>query len=358
MKKTQGKSAVPTRMTKKITMDDIARELGISKNSVSLALNEKKGVSEELRSQIIEKAIEMNYGAFAARQDARSSCIVVFVPEYLHDDTFFYSEVFWAIETEAKSNGYVTINVGITKEMEESLTLPVLQREIPIMGFLVIGVLRKSYIKKLYDKGYPMVTVDISYNNVPVGCVGSANMTGGYMATKYLIENGHKRIGFIGPAFIAISNYERWCGYNLAMHSAGLPISDNHVIFGENEKFKLLNTIEDLEPYLTHLENGPTAWFCAGDRTAIALINVLKTRGVRVPEDVSVIGFDDIAMAEMILPRLTTIRIDKKKMGKLAVEYLSNLSEGRTQNAVVSNIVGELIVRDSVRRFEAAISAT
>jgi len=351
MKRMQSKALGRSRATKKVTMDDIARLLGISKNSVSLALNDKKGVSDELREQIIEKAIELNYGSFAARQDARSNCIVVIVPEYLHNDTFFYSEVFWAIENEAKRRGFVSINVGITREMEENLQLPQFQRDIPIYGVLVIGVLRRSYIQKLYELKHPMLTVDISYGNVPVGCVGAANMNGGYMATKYLIENGHKRIGFIGPAYVAMSVYERWCGFNLAMRNSGLPVCEEDVIFGENERFKLLNTLEDLEPYMADLNQGPTAWFCAGDRTAIAMINLLVKRGIRVPEEISVIGFDDIAMAEMIFPRLTTIRIDRKRMGKLAVENLCSLAASGEERAVIANIVGELVVRESVAKL-------
>jgi len=294
----------------------------------------------------------LNYGAFAASQDYKRSCILVVVPEYIHNDTVFYSEVIWSIEAEAQAQGYILIRESVTKSMEEYLTLPSFQQEIPIAGLLVVGIFKSAYIECLYRMGYPMLSVDIAYHNVPMSCVGTKNLNGGFIATKHLIDNGHRQIGFAGPVFTALSVYERWCGYKLAMQNAGLDINEDYQVLGEVNSFKLLNTVEDMTPYIKHLHPGPTAWFCAGDRTAIAMINIMAINGISVPDQVSVIGFDDIAMAAMVIPPLTTVRIDRKLMGKLAVEQMCRIVKTKQDNAFMTSITAELIVRNSVRAIE------
>ncbi|MDR1538875.1 MAG: substrate-binding domain-containing protein [Clostridiales bacterium] len=334
---------------KKTTMDDIAKSLNISKNSVSLALGGKAGVSDELRSKIFEKAEELRYGGYAAKAEPKNRCILVIVPEYLHNDNFFYSEIFWTIETEAKRHGFISVNAGISKEMEEKEILPVFPKSISLAGLICIGVLSEKYMAALASKGYPMLSVDIAYNSIPIACVGSANLSGGYLAANHLIGMGHKKIGFIGPIFTALSVYERWCGFNLAMRHAGLAKYDGYCITGSGLSFKLFDIPEAFEASLDEMKEFPTAWFCAGDRIAVALMNLLSQRGLKIPDDISVIGFDDIPLAQMILPKLTTIRIDRKLMGRLAVKTLVQLIEDPEEGVVNLNISGKLMERDSVR---------
>ena len=335
---------------KKVTMEDIAKSLGISKNSVSIALGNKSGVSGELRKRVIEKAAEMNYGGVAtAVPERRSRYIVVIVPEYLQNDTFFYSEIFWAIETEAKRQGYVSIHIGATKEMESSSTPPELPGDIDIIGLLAIGVMAEPFMRNLCALGLPLLTVDIAYNHLHIGCVGTANLSGGYMAAQYLIGQGHRRIGFIGPIHTALSIYERWGGFQLALQHAGLTANPAYNILGKGAVFQLFDTVEVLSPYLQKIDQIPSAWFCAGDRIAIALMNLLSQRGLRVPEDVSVIGFDDLAVAQMFLPRLSTVRVDRKQMGHLAVEQLLRLAADETRVPTNISLLGTLVIRDSVK---------
>lgn len=333
---------------KKVTMDDIAKRLGISKNSVSLALNNKPGVSNELRNRVIEVACQLNYGGFSINEKSKSKCIIIIVPEYLINDTFFYSEVLWAIEREAKNQGCISITTSITHEAEENLLLPPIPHEMNILGFLVIGIIKENYLKKLYDIGFPILTVDILYNNVPVDSIVSANINGAYTATKYLIDNGHRQIGFIGPIFAAQSIFERWCGFTQAMLKHNLEPNADYNILGTNTHFQLMDTVDVLEPYLDKITSYPTAWFCAGDRIAISLINILSKRNIRVPDDISIIGFDDLEVSKMIIPPLTTIKIDKKLMGKLAVDYLINRKFSEMGNISI-NLLGTLIVRESVK---------
>ena len=330
-------------------MGDIAEKLGISKNSVSLALSGKDGVSDALRARIVHTAQEMHYGGYSALNEWRNRYILVLVPEYLHNDVFFYSDVLWAIEAEAKRLRCIAINSSITREMEASGTLPPALEELQlqVLGLLTVGVFGEGYIARLHALGLPMLAVDIAYNGVPVGCVGTANLSGGYLAAKHLLEQGHRDIGFVGPVYAAQSVYERYCGFRQALERRGIPVNASRNILGApGEAFRLFDTAEVLEPYIDAMQSMPTAWFCAGDRIAIAMMNALAKRGIRVPEDVSVMGFDDIAVAQMILPALTTVRLDRKLMGKLAVDFL--LDQGEKRGVININLPCQLVVRDSV----------
>ena len=349
----------------KTTMADIAAELGVSKNAVSLALGGRIGVSDGLRERVVNKAKEMNYDAAAAARGTKLGCIVVLVPEYFQSDTVNFSEIIWSIESEAKTLGYVVIHEGVTKTMEKSLTLPALRNDILILGIILVGVFADVYVEKLFKLGYPMLTVEVTCQTVPVGCVGAANFSGGHMAARYLIYNGHRNIGFIGPAYTAMNIYERWCGFKLAIRQAGLRINKDYMVLGEDRESRFLNSefkffynepgslsIEaELEFYVKGWFPGPTAWFCADDRIAATLISILAKRGVSVPEQVSIMGFGDAALAETILPPLTTVRVDRKKIGQLAVERLCEIMSTGNRQAVIINVTGELVVRKSVLRL-------
>lgn len=333
---------------KKATMSDIAQKLGISKNAVSLALNNKSGVSDELRQKIVDAAVALNYGSYSANDSNRSKCIAVVIPEYLHNDTFFYADIFWAVEREASRHGYLSITASISREMEKSLALPLLPKEMHIAGLLVIGVVSEEYLSRLYQTGYPIVTVDITYHDVTVNSVGSANFEGAYAATRYLAECGHREIGFVGPIHTAQSVYERWCGFHQALQRFGLSDRPAYHITGARDHFELLDTPEVLEAYLNRISEYPTAWFCAGDRIAAALVQQLNKRQKAIPGEISVVGFDDISIAQMMTPPLTTVRVNRKLMGKLAVERLITL-QTEPKRVFHISLPGTLIVRDSVR---------
>lgn len=331
---------------KKVTIADIASSIGVSKNSVSLALRGRSGVGDDLRRSIIEKAVEMGYlNEHAIPEFSQDSCIVVILPEYVHGDAFFYSEVLWAIDNEVKTRGACAVHTVISKEMEEAGELPAIPKGLHIIGILAVGIFDTKYVKRLQEMDLPLMTVDIVYDGLPY--VSSSNLTGGLAATNKLIELGHKDIGFIGPIHTATSVYERWCGYNLAMRRAGLPIEDHFSVLGK-QGFELFNTEEALGDYIGGMKKFPTAWFCAGDRTAIVMIHILTRLGIRVPDDISIMGFDDILAAQMVLPCLTTIKIDRQLMGKLAVNYFFEARRDKDMALVSKIIPFELVERDSV----------
>jgi len=327
-------------------MEDIGKKLGISKNSVSIALSGRKGISESLRSKVIETAHQMKYGALPVHNKSRY--VVTIVPEYLRNDTFFYADVLNAIKHEAQMQNCIAINYYVSRESEDAKLLPSCPSDIDVAGYLVVGVLSEEYVSALYDTGLPVLSVDIQYHSASVGCVGSANVAGGAQAAEFLISSGHRDIGFIGPIFTAQSVYERWCGFRQALIYNGLDFRDELCIVGSAEEVIEFNNPEKLATFIDSVQDHPTVWFCAGDLIAAAMINCLAKKGIKVPDDVSIMGYDDIALSEVFYPRLTTMRVDRERMGQLAVQYLLGnfWDNGFSVNIELRS---KLVVRDSVK---------
>jgi LacI family transcriptional regulator/LacI family purine nucleotide synthesis repressor len=329
-------------------MQDIAGFLGISKNAVSLALNNKPGVSEDLRKMVFKAAEEMNYGGF--QQKRKSNNIIVLIPEYISNDTYFYNDIYWSIEKEAKLRGYNAILSSVSAEMENALQLPNIYFEMDFRGIMIIGIFDKKYVEKLVGLGLPLLSVDHYYDEIILDSIVTANEEGAYTAVKYLIDNGHRDIGYIGSIDMTASLYERWNGYLKAMRKNNLEVNMKHCITKPSSLSHLLNDIEELEKSINEMDTFPTAWFCGGDRIAIALVNVLSRRSIKVPEDISVMGFDDIQASSIIVPALTTFKVKREIMGREAVDRLvKKIDEGGDKLKLA--IYGELVVRNSVKKI-------
>jgi DNA-binding LacI/PurR family transcriptional regulator len=334
---------------KKVSMQDIAEYLSISKNAVSLALNNKPGVSEELRKRVFKAAQELNYGGLG--QKRKSSNIIVLIPEYISDDTYFYNDIYWTIEREAKQQGYNAILTSIGSEMEDALQLPDIYFEMDFTGIMIIGIFSDKYVEKLAAMDLPLLSVDHYYDGIVLDSVVTANEEGAYIAVEHLINNGHRDIGYIGSIDMTASLYERWNGYLKAMRRHNLEVNFEHCITKPSSLSHLLNDIEELEKSINEMDTFPTAWFCGGDRIAISLINVLSRKNIKVPDDISVMGFDDIQASSIIVPPLSTFRVQRELMGKMAVDMLIKKINGSGNNKLKLAIHGELVVRDSVKKI-------
>lgn len=336
---------------KAVTMDDIAQKLGVSKNAVSLALGNKPGVSEELREKVYAAARRMHY-RMPGDKSGVSVCLAVLVPEYIRDDGSFYSDIFWAIEHEAHIQGYMTLTVGLSKQAEQERTLPNFPEGLEIQGYLAVGIISREYLQCLLAAGLPVVCVDICNEEVPASCVTADNVYGGYLATRYLLENGHRQIGFAGPVYSARSVFERWSGYQEALYEYGVPLREQFSILGRQDGFELLDDAAILGRYLEKIPAMPTAWFCAGDMIAVSMVKLLTERGIRVPQEVSVMGFDDLKIAEIISPPLTTIHVDRKMMGRYAVhQLLRQIFPDDLDTHLRLSLPCALMVRQSVARI-------
>ncbi|MBW4837864.1 MAG: LacI family DNA-binding transcriptional regulator [Paenibacillaceae bacterium] len=333
---------------KKISMQDIADHLQISKNAVSLALMNKKGVSEEMRQLVQQTAREMGYGPYAPQESGKAN-ILVLVPErimsYQDNDHFqFFHDMIWGLERSARKKGFNAVITPLDRETEISLSLPGPFADIPYRGVILFAITDRAYAKRIWELDTPLVLMDSYYRDLPCPAVTSGNLEGAHVAVTHLIEAGHQRIGFIGPTNLSTSHEERWFGYEKAMKEQGLSIRDADCLT-ISQGYDC--TKVEMAQFLDGLGEWPTAFFCGNDRIAYLLAGLLKERNKRLPEDVSIAGFDDLPYVNVEGLNMTTMRVEKERMCDAAINLL--LSElGRTRESIHWQVQPTLVVRDSV----------
>lgn len=340
---------VMSKLRRKTSMQDIADHLGISKNAVSLAINDKPGVSEELKKMVFKTAEDLNYSGLGKISRKPGNNILVLIPEYIRNDTYFYNQIYWTIEKEAKIHGYNAILSSISPEMENNLQLPNLYYDLDIIGIMIIGVFNIEYVKKLLGTKLQVLSVDHFYDELSLDAIVTANEEGAFKAVKYLIDNGHRDIGYVGAIHMTASLYERWSGFNKAMLYHGLKINEEHCILNTSPLSVLFADPEELGKYVDRMDSFPTAWFCGGDRIAISLMEVLAKRNINVPEEISIIGFDDIDASRIVNPALTTLKVKREAMGKEAVDFFIRKIGNNDGEKKKISIYGEMILRNSAK---------
>jgi LacI family transcriptional regulator len=305
-------------MKKRITMQDIADRLNISKNSVSQALRGKEGVSEETRALVKRVAKEMGYEYPASRAKSRGK-----PPKQIaliaSDRTFsleFFGEIYLSIEQEALSHGMKLHIQSVNKEQKERLLLPSFIEEKQVDGVIILSHISTEYIQQIVATGIPTVLVDHHHPNIPADAVLTNNRFGAYVAVQHLLELNHTDIAFVGDVHYSPSYQERYEGYLLALKDYGVK---------PNEEWMFCQAQEDetvIAGYIRELKRQPTAWFCVNDGLGFFVSTGLQQYGLKVPDDVSVCSFDNGQLSQIATPKITTVDIDLKRYGKRAVELL------------------------------------
>ncbi|QHN50579.1 LacI family DNA-binding transcriptional regulator [Geobacillus stearothermophilus] len=305
-------------MKKRVTMQDIADRLNISKNSVSQALRGKEGVSEETRELVKRTAKEMGYEYPASRAKSRGK-----PPKQISliasDRTFslkFFGEIYLSIEQEALSHGMKLHIQSVNNEQKERLLLPSFIEEKQVDGVIVLSHISTEYIQQIVATGIPTVLVDHHHPNIQADAVLTNNRFGAYVAVQHLLELHHTDIAFVGDVHYSPSYQERYEGYLLALKDYGVK---------PNEEWMFCQAQEDetvIAGYIRELKRQPTAWFCVNDGLGFFVSTGLQQYGLKVPDDVSVCSFDNGQLSQIATPKITTVDIDLKRYGKRAMELL------------------------------------
>lgn len=340
---------------KKLSMSDIASKLNISKNAVSLALSNKKGVSEELKSKIILTAKELGYIP-AHDSDTKplpSRTVIVLVPErilsYQDNDHFlFYHDLIWGLEKRLKEHGYNAVITSIPLETEKTCAIPEILYTLSHRGIILFGIAEEAFAQSILQKFDSVLMLDSFHRRLPCPAVTSANIEGGSEATELLIRMGHRSIGFIGPTNITSSHEERWFGFWKAMSAHGLSAEPAHCLWHSAGFSQTGNEISLFLDKLLMERSMPTAFFCGNDRIALILIDVLKKWGLNVPGDISIVGFDDLPLSASSSPPLTTMKVDKKGICDAALHWLDL---ERKHPHMKWSILPTLAWRESVKRI-------
>ena len=328
---------------KKVTMSDIANELGVSTVSVSKALSGREGVSDEVRAQIKQKAEEMGYrynSIAKSMKEGLSNNIGVLVSERFFSDNAFYSDLYQKVVREFGKLNYSCILEILSREDEKSCVMPNMIVNNKVDGLVIIGQMKSKYINKLLEIGIPYIFMDFYDEHNAVDSVVSDSVYGSYLLTDYLIKKGHRKIGFVGDIYATSSILDRYIGYYKALVQNHLEINPEWVICDRDDYGDYV--------YMCDLENMPEAFVCNCDEAAYTFVGQLKEKGYKVPEDVSVVGFDDFIYARLCDPMLTTFKIDLDMMSEEAANAMIKKIQNRDYRIGRKVISGEIIIRDSV----------
>ncbi|MFG6121408.1 LacI family DNA-binding transcriptional regulator [Thalassobacillus sp. B23F22_16] len=330
-------------MKKKVTMQDIADHLNISKNSVSQAFSGKPGVGEETKRQIFQVAEKLGYqyNKKSGHKPQSMGNIGLIASEFAFSMTSFFGEIYLTVEAEVRSKGKNLLIQSIKNEEKENLILPSFIENRQVDGILILSHISNEYIQSVLDTGIPTVLIDHHHPNIEADAILTNNRFGAYLATQHLAELGHKHIAFVGDTSFSPSYQERWEGYKLAMKEFGLE-ANTHLMFTDAKEEEFM-----INSFIQQLPIQPTAWFCVNDGLGYLVTNGLKQQGVHVPEEASVCSFDNGKLSQLSSPSITTIDIDLGLYGKKAVEKLFWRIENPEERYQETLLPAKLIKRQS-----------
>lgn len=342
-------------MGQQVTMEAVARLSGVSLATVSLVLRDKPGINSDTRRRVLEAARQLGYQRRYVTDSPRSNTITSIGlvmksrPYDLPQVNQFYAPVIAGIESACRKQHvnllYATLPVD---DNNHPIEIPRLFSEPHADGVLLLGAFADDTITRVAsEKSIPMVLVDAYAPNSHYDSVVSDNVQGAYEAVRHLIHHGHRHIGLVGSMANAYPSInDRRIGYLRALRDYDISTS----YFGDSP----LQMEEAYHAALTLLKRNPqiTAIFGCNDETAIGTMRAARELGRRLPDDLSIIGFDDIDLATHVVPSLTTMRVDKVTMGRLAVQLLTHRVEYPEAATVTAQLRALLIDRGSVHSLK------
>lgn len=320
-------------MGKRVTIQDIADALGISRNTVSKAINNSDGLADTTREKILQKAVEMGYKQFSyvsalasSERDAAESLkskpgfcgeIALFTTTFL-TNSHFASLMLDGFQREISQLGYTLNTHRVTPEDLTAHTLPPTFSKERTSAIICIEMFDRAYDEMVCSLGLPVLFVDAppyrTGDTLPADHLYMDNLSGIMQLVNTMLDKGVRRIGFIGDWDHCQSFFERYMAFQCAMHLAGVPVEDCWCI---------KETFEDgMDGALGTLTELPELFVCANDFVACDAIRVLRAQGRRVPEDVLISGFDDAPESRSANPPLTTVHIHTQIMAFSAVHLL------------------------------------
>jgi LacI family transcriptional regulator len=326
---------------------DVAAAAGVSTAAVSLYLNDRAGISQATRDRIAAAIKSLGYVPRAngrrAAGEGYTGMLVEELPLPIYSD-HFYAQVLRGIHAEAERLGH---NLVLSVLDQTQGGLPRVVAEQHVAGLLAIGGgdITDELLNRLADEGIALVAVDNYSLSRHIDSVVTDDQAGAYLATRHLIALGHQRIAMIlGPEkYKPLA--ERYLGYRQALREAGLPI-DDALIQPPNSHGTPRKGYREMQRLL---ESGPrpTALFAVTDRTALGALDAIYEHGLRVPDDISLIGFDDIAPGAQARPPLTTIHRPTYEMGVAAMRRLDALLTGQSLIPMKLVLYNDLVIRES-----------
>lgn len=340
-------------MAHQVTIKDLARHLNVSVATISRALRDMPEIKPETRQAVLQLAKEWDYQPnilATSLVKSRTKTIGVIVPDLAYH---FFASVIKGIEEEAFARGYSLLLTQTSELYErELINVQNLSRG-QVEGFVVSlsqETVDLDHLKRLQRKGIPLVFFDRDAEELDVSKVMVDNVGAAYEATKHLIDNGCQRIAFLaGPQSVTVSN-QRLEGYENALKNHGMLIEDALIVHGE---YALSKAVE-ITHHLLNLENRPDGLIVVSDRLAVGAISALKSRNIKIPEEVAVVSFNDEPICTVITPTLSSVAQPTLDIGRNATALLIDQIEDTagTFKPEIQILKTQLIVRESSQRLK------
>ena len=342
-------------MKQKITLKKIAKEFDVSISTVSKALKDSHEISEEVRERIKAFAKYYNYKPNSLALNLRNQktkTIGIIIPQIVHH---FFTKVISGIEHVANEKGYnVMICMSMDSYEKEVLNMDMLANG--VVDGIIVSVAKETeekgdytHFKDLINNGIPLVMFDRVINEIECNKVLTNDVDGGYLATKHLINIGCKRIAILStPDFVTVGALRKE-GYENALRNSNLPLNKDLII-----KIDEKSEIEDQIKKLFSLKNPPDGIFAVNEIYAAIAMKIATKKGLRIPEDISILGFTDGLISQFSSPSLSTVAQHGNTMGQKAIELLLNEIDSQdTDYQYITKIIEtDLILRESTKKLK------
>jgi len=332
-------------MSEKISMSDLAKELGISKVSVSKALSDKEGVSDDLRLKVKDLASKRGYrlnnSARSLKTDKQFNIGILISEKFILDKEAYYFSVCGEMIRRLDEQGTSGIMEIVTYQAERTPSLPRVYNENKVDGIIVLGQMKDEYLRMIESITIPVIFFDFYINDSATDSIVADNFFSAYSLTNRLIKAGHSEIGYVGSIRSTSSIQDRYLGYYKALIEHQIPLIKKYVLEDRDDQGRFID--------LALPDPLPTAFVCNCDRVAYNLVNALKKINKKVPDDCSVVGFDNSLFATITDPQISTVDNNVEQMVQTAVKII--LKKIANPQRIYGRILisGTIIERDSVR---------
>ena len=331
------------------TIKDVAKTANVSTATVSLVINNHKRISPETRVKVNKAIQELNYHPFrSARglvsQKTGNIGFILTEDHFLRSEPF-YTRIFLGTEFAARENEFYILLTTIPSNFKAGVRLPRFVLERNVDGIIIAGKVPDYLIKSLEKYNLPLVFIDYYPENNKYSNVLIDNVSGGKKAVQYLIDSGHKKISFIAGDIQHPSIKDRFLGYKMAMEEKGLTYDNTYFVIDEENPAR--ENGYNAAKKLFGKNKKITAIFACNDAMAIGVMQYLKEKKIKIPEDISIIGFDDVEADLSLDPPLSTISVKKTDMGIEAIHLMAELLKNKMKSVKKVLVPVELISRKS-----------
>ena len=331
------------------TIKDVARLAGVSTTTVSHVINKTRFVAEATQEKVLSAVKELNYAPSAVARSLKCNTTRTIGMLVTQSTNQFFSEVIDGVESYCYRQGYTLIlcNTGGIYEKQRDYVRMLAEKRVDGMLVMCSDMTPKLMEMLESHSDIPKVIMDWGLEDSQADKIMDNSEEGGYIATKYLIDHGHSHIACLSGHLNKITCQERIQGFRRAMNEAKYDVNEDWILEGNFE----CDTAVLAADKILAMDEKPTAVFCFNDTMALGLMSRLQQKGVKIPEEMSVIGYDNIELSEYFSPPLTTIHQPKRRVGKNAFEILLERIKNKEHERRIFEMHPELIERESVKNL-------